>query len=347
LVIRLASERVRWACTFGAFSADTLPGACWRPYADTSPFNVGVGGAPRTLSSSSAIVSRTLGFGPAQHILGGVADTGDDWDHPLYYSRPSDPLYRVHCTKWTSSCELEGAQVRIPAQARPAGGGDGSLGVIDQASGWEYDFWQVQSKPAGGGVITVSHGGKTRIGTPDADGLGSNATAAHFGTAAGVIRPAELEAGQINHALFMVVKCTNGTYVWPAKGPGVGRSCASMGLSNANAPAMGQHFYLDMSEAEIAALAVPAWKRTILRAMARYGMFVGDTGGNSWRLKIESGSSMTSFGYQDPWARLGQRYGVPTWSSSSGATHHIFNLRDGVDWSHLRIADPCVSRATC
>ena len=196
-------------------------------------------------------------------------------------------------------------------------------------------------------MITVSHGGKTRIGTPDADGLGSNATAAHFGTAAGVIRPAELEAGQINHALFMVVKCTNGTYVWPAKGPGVGRSCASMGLSNANAPAMGQHFYLDMSEAEIAALAVPAWKRTILRAMARYGMFVGDTGGNSWRLKIESGSSMTSFGYQDPWARLGQRYGVPTWSSSSGATHHIFNLRDGVDWSHLRIADPCVSRATC
>ncbi len=40
-------------------------------------------------------------------------------------------------------------------------------------------------------------------------------------------------------------------------------------------------------------------------------MFVGDTGGNTWRLKIESGSSYTSFGEEDPWVRLGRKYGVP------------------------------------
>ena len=62
------------------------------------------------------------------------------------------------------------------------------MAVIDQASGWEYDFWQVESKPAGGGTISISWGGRTAIGTADADGLGSNATAAHFGLAAGVIR---------------------------------------------------------------------------------------------------------------------------------------------------------------
>jgi hypothetical protein len=43
-------------------------------------------------------------------------------------------------------------------------------------------------------------------------------------------------------------------------------------------PALGQHFYLDMSSAEIDALNVPAWKKPILHAMAEYGMFVGDTG---------------------------------------------------------------------
>ena len=324
-----------------------MPGACWRPYSDQSPVNGGVGAAPRLASGSSAIVSRTLGFGPAQNILTGVAETEDDWDHPLYYSQPSDPLYTVSCTRWVSSCEVEGVQVRIPEAAQPAGGGDGSLGVIDQASGMEYDFWQVSSKPSGGGTLQVSHGGMTALGTADADGLGSNATAAHFGTAAGVIRPPEHEAGHIDHALFMVVECTNGNYVWPAHGPGVGRSCSSMGLSNADAPALGQHFYLDMSDAQIDALAVPEWKRTILRAMADYGMFVGDTGGSSWRVKIESGSSYTSFDRQDPWVELGIRYGVPTWRAPSGNTAYVYNLHDGVDWSRLRVVDPCVAQQTC
>ena len=63
-------------------------------------------------------------------------------------------------------------RVRIPAKARPAAGGDGSLGIIDQATGWEYDFWQARSRPADGGVLKVSWGGRTPIGTPDADGLG-------------------------------------------------------------------------------------------------------------------------------------------------------------------------------
>ena len=106
--------------------------------------------------------------------------------------------------------------MRIPDAARPAAGGDGHLAVIDQADGWEYDFWQVQQKPKGGGTLTVSYGGKTPYGTSNADGLGSNATAANFALSAGIIRPSELEAGKIDHALFMVVECTNGTAVWPA-----------------------------------------------------------------------------------------------------------------------------------
>jgi hypothetical protein len=335
---RAASAPTTDGCTFGSFSSANMPGACWRPFSDQSPFNVGVGTAPRPLSGSSAIVSRTLGFGAAQNILGGVTETDDDWDHPLYYSQPSDPLYTVSCTQWVSSCEVEGVQLRIPAAAMPAGGGDGSMGVIDQAAGMEYDFWQVSSKPAGGGTLQVSHGGMTAIGSADADGLGSNADAAHFATSAGVIRPPELEAGLIDHALFMVVKCTNGTRVWPAHGPGVGRSCSSIGLSNADAPALGQHFYLDLSDAEIDALAVPEWKRTILRAMADYGMFVGDTGGSSWRIKIESGSSYTSFGHQDPWVEMAKRWGV---------REAVFNLDDGVPWDRLRVADPCVAQRTC
>jgi hypothetical protein len=284
-----------------------------------------------------------MDFGdPDNNSVGGA----EDWSHPVYYSQPSDPVFTIHCAEEWGTCEVEGAQIRIPDAARPASGGDGHMAVIDQASGWEYDFWQVQSKPAGGGTLTISWGGKTRIGTADSDGLESNATAAWFGLAAGVIRPPELEAGQINHALFMHVKCTNGTSVWPA-GTGAGRHCSDIGLSNSGAPAMGQHFMLAMSDAEIDALQVPTWKKTILKAMAHYGMFVGDTGGAAWGVAFESSASYTSFGYPDPWVALGDRWGVPRYPDPTVGPVRVFQLRDGVDWSRLRVVDPCVARGTC
>jgi hypothetical protein len=339
----VASSSPPSECGFGTFSRLKMPGACWRPYSDGSPFNRGIPGSPAVASNSAAIVGRVNGFGAPQNITVGG---GEDWGHPIFYSQPDDPVFTIHCAKPWGACELEGMQVRIPDAARPASGGDAHMAVIDQAGGWEYDFWQVQNKPPGGGTITISWGGRTRIGSPDADGLGSNATAAHFGLAAGPIRAAELEAGRIDHALFMVVRCTNGSYVWPAEGVS-GTPCSSIGLSNADAPALGQHFYLAMSDAEIAATGAPVWKQTILRAMAHYGMFVGDTGGSSWGVQFESGASFTSFGSPDPFVRLGDLWGVPKYPDPNVGPQRVFKLAGGVDYGRLRALDPCVARGTC
>ena len=331
------------ACQLGTFSAANMPGSCWRPYADDSPFNTPVAANPRIAAGSAAAVRSFVGswkgnadLNYAPRLTVGVADTSWDYGHPIYYSRPDDPTYTVHCAEAWGTCEIEGAQVAIPAAARAAGGSDGHLTVIDQASGWEYDFWQVRRKPSQGGTITISWGGRTRI---DGDGLDSNGTAAHFGGAAGVIRPAELAAGEIDHALFLVVKCTNGKSVYPA-GSGVGRSCADMGLANAGAPPMGAHFYLDMSDAEIAAAPVPEWKRTIMRAAARYGLYVGDTGGGG--IVVESGSSYTSFGKADPWVAVARDAGIKPWHNpETGKDQYTFDLTTGIDWSHrLRMLAP-------
>ena len=329
------------SCGWGTFSASVRPSACWRPYADSSSFNTPVAGKP-VASNSAAIVSRLMGLATTpDKITTGNADTETDWAHPIYYSQASDPLFTVDCVEAWGTCEIEGMKLRIPNQARAAGGSDGHMSVIDQAAGWEYDFWQVRSKPQGGGTISISWGGRTRIGTADADGLATGATAANFGLAAGVIRPAELAAGEINHALFTVVKCTSGASVAPAAAD-VGRPCSSIGLSNANAPAMGQHFYLDMSVAEINALAKPAWQKTILRAMARYGTYVGDTGGSGWGLMFESGSSYTSFGQADPWISLGDQLGATKYYDSSiDRTLRIWDFENAVDWaSELEVAAP-------
>jgi hypothetical protein len=325
-------------------------GACGRLYTETSPFNQPIPSSPQLLLETTRIVKRTVGFGPPPQFDGGVAGTRYDWGHPIYFSKRSDPLFTVHCTSaalW-GPCKVEGDRIRIPSAAQPAGGSDGHLAVIDQRSGWEYDFWRVKQKPAGGGRLVVGYGGKTSTSGPGAYGLGSGATASGFGLAAGVIRPEELAADQINHALFMVVKCTNGTSVWPA-GSNSGRSCSSIGLPNAGAPAMGQHFYLDMSDAQIAALPQPPWSKTILRAMAHYGLFVGDTGTTGWGIGIESGASYTSFGRPDPWALLGKRFGVPSRVGPPGKLRYYkFNLSGAVDWaSSLKVVRTCIASPRC
>jgi hypothetical protein len=290
-------------------------------------------------SGSAAMVSRLLNFGKLQSLEAGAADTSDDYGTPIYYSRPGDPLVRIQCTQWVSSCRVHGLQIRIPAQARAAGGGDGNIVVVDQRSGWEYDLWQVQRSPVGnGGTLTVSHGGALRL---DGLGLATGGTAAEFGRIAGVIRAQELAAGEINHALMMVISCDSGSYVYPATK--TGRECSDVGLSNSGAPPMGTRFQLNYSDAEIDALAVPAWKKTILRAMAHYGLFFTDTGSGSWAIQAESGSTYTSFGYEDELVRFARTQ--PGVASHNG--RYLFDVNGGVDWSRLRVIDPCVTKGTC
>jgi hypothetical protein len=221
--------------------------------------------------------------------------------------------------------------------ARPAGGGDGHLAAI-QPDGWEYDFWQVRDKPAGGGTLVVSHGGRTRI---DGDGLGSDATAAEFGLAAGLIRGDQIESGVIDHALFIHVRCTSGRSVYPAAPGTTGSVCSD----RTNAPPLGARIWFSMSKAQIAALAVPAWKKTILRALHRYGGYVGDTtGGNvSWGVQALSGSTYTSYGRPDPWVRAARGIGVGIWNGA-----YYLDVDGGVDWGgYVKVVDPCVAQGSC
>lgn len=323
-------------CGFGSFEPGRWPASCWRPYGPHSPFNRLVPPDPKPVPNSQAIVDRVLAMGPVADMVV-AADTASDWYHPVYYSASTDPLFTVHCTRRWGRCEVEGMQVRIPDPARPAGGADAHLAVVDLANGWEYDFWRVEAKPDGGGTLTVAWGGRTEI---DGYGLRSDATAAHFGLLAGIIRAQEMEAGRIDHALFMMVGCTSHRYVYPASG--YGADCADQ----ADAPAVGQYFWLSMTDAEIAALDVPEWKKTILRALSRYGAFVGDTGGNeAFTFQFESGSTYTSFGIEDPMAAFARE-------QTAGVTErdgkYYFDLGSGVDWrKRLRVLAPPARSRPC
>lgn len=314
------------------------PPSCWRPYADASPFNRELPEQPRLHPRSEQIVERLVGFGPLQNLLAGQAGTDADFGRPTYHSSSDDPLFTVRCR--ATPCELEGMRIRIPDRAQPAGGSDAHMTVIDRRGGWEYDLWRVTQKPRGGGTVSLARGGRTRL---DGLGLGSSAVAAQWGNLGGIVRAEELAAGEIDHALLIVVNCDSGEHVYPADG--TGRSCSDIGLPDEDAPAMGARFVLDMTDAEIDALGVPRWKRAILRAVARYGMYVGDTGGTTWSIKEESGASYTSLGEEDRWVQFAKRAGVPYFGPDAT---WVFDVQSDVDWAErLRVVQPCEARGAC
>jgi hypothetical protein len=345
-----------WRCGWGTFDVGRLPGACWRPFADDSFLNTPLPPAPKLVPTSAAMVSMILDMGEVPRMPINPAK-GDDWFHPYFFSRPTDPVYRVVCNKAEHDCPIENMELRIPAQARPAESSDGHMSVIDQSTGIEWDFYDVQTVPlpANGGDIVVGWGGKTRM---DGPGGGtreteSAATMAALGSTAGIIRYSELEAGQIHHALFLVVGCSNGGKVFP------GRDVGGVGTCDENAegaPASGQWLRLNMSDAEIAALPVSPWQKTILRTFARYGGFVGDNGSRtSVGFQIESPQTYTALGMANPWVDWAKEQiaagdkNVDVWRDEDGVTRYGLDVGELAElWeTRLEVVDPCVIQRTC
>jgi hypothetical protein len=333
---------------FGSFDARNQPGACWRPYNDSSPFNRRVPARAPLVPHSARYVDRLLATygGPAEFVVG---DPARDAGVPIFWSQQGDPRYRLHCTKPWGRCELEGLRIRIPPEATPAGGfstrdneHDAHMTVIDQRKGVEYDMWQVQRKR--GSRLEFSWGGKTRI---DGNGLGSDAVAARYGTIAGPIRFTELRDGLINHALTIAVPCTD-TQVYPAVQTGA--KCRDAGISRKYSIPMGAHFRLTLSPAQIDALGLPPWKRTVATALATYGAYVSDTTSlqGAWGIEIESGQSYVSFGLPDPWVEYARSVGIVGEDfDQNGYPEYRFHISQGIPWERLRVVSVCAARGTC
>lgn len=340
------------SCTVNKLSSftsnDLMPGACWRPYSDSSPFNTRVHGIRKATASSSAPSSQTsitqLSSAPAASIVAG--DPGRPDGIAVYYSKPSDPVYTLHCTENWGTCPIEGMQVHLHSAALAAGasGTDAHLTVVDPSTGWEYDLWEVISVPKHGGTLKFGWGGRIQIA---GDGLGSYAVAARFGSLAGLIRPEELVSGHIHHALQMFVPCTEG-FVYPADHPGY--DCTDNGMSASHAPPMGAHFVLHQSVRSIRAGGYPKWKRAVLLALRRYGAYVADTTGDAsyWGFRTQSSSSYISLGKPDPLVTMAKRKGMdPSDYNHNGWNEYWYDLGSGVDWSKLATVPSCDPSAGC
>ena len=88
--------------------------------------------------------------------------------------------------------------------------------------------------------------------------------------------------------------------MWPAQGPwGMGLRLDRSRTRSATLQ-MGDLLQLNMTPGQIAASGAPAWQQAIMRAMARYGMYINDTNGGAdnqgLELDTQDDESFTSLG---------------------------------------------------
>jgi F5/8 type C domain len=331
-----------WCVAFkGSFHnpENIFPPASYLGYAATAWVNTPLPPNPPVASNSAALVSAFLAHGPMQdHGVAPLGVTFNDFDHPIYWSRASDPVYTI------AGCGFSGALNGVTFHAlpgmQPGGGSDAHVTVIDQSSGEEYDFWQTVINDtartiAGRACGRLSISGDALV-HQFADGNGANA--AITGLYSGQIRGQELYAGVINHAIAVVASCTNGTFVFPAAGRGRG-DCP-------NDPADGQFFQLTYSDAEIDALPVPEWKKTVLHAMHQYGFYIDDTGSytHAFWAHFESGKAYHAYGYEDPFVSYAQTHLGQDITLLNGV--YYYNFSNGVDWTRIQVIDPSVTNFT-
>jgi len=339
-----------------------LPPANWRPYSQSSMYKPipgthdGSSGNPSIHANSASIVSKVTGWGNPSQLLvaqdSSSAQTFPSFNHPTYFASDTDPIFEVRmrtggnsCPFWTTSA---GPLFRCPQSAKPAGGADGHFAVV-QPDGTEwfiYDCFSDQagttpltSLPGGGGVFYGTGLSKHHM-ISDGVRLGGGGTATAAGTSSmyGCPWPSEMYARRINHALFMVVKSTDGNIVAPAVGQ-AGQTDPT------NAPPCGARFQLDMSQSEIDAISDVSnstgrwWNKVLLTALREYGMYVFDTGTGSWGLKTWSGMSQYSLTGVDPW-RVWAAGTSPAMTYNGTDDIYLWDIRTVVTWSsELRVLD--------
>lgn len=356
----------------GAAIAATFAGACgsvpafqngveyaatWAPYnCSTSPWNQHVSAAPTYTANSAAVIATEFGGGNTQPVRDEEAGPYD-YGHPIYYATANDPVVNLHCTSYCNSSDNGGlpANLHIPAAARPAGGTDAHMAVV-QPDGTEIDLWAT-SRPNGNWTTgsTVSAIGVANCGSfSNGSGFAASGPAATAGGAclgAGQLRANELAAGTINHALFLITQCAVGSQ-FPAFANAGTDTCTS-----GQGPALGGRLWYDVPDATTNANSgLKPWEKAILNALHDYGGYLEDdvSGGSSVSgigFLAESGAAEVAFGLPDPFAALiAQGWNAATLSGAL-QTRYIGTDRwqpSGVDFAgHMHWLNACSAHATC
>ncbi|MBA2358517.1 MAG: hypothetical protein H0V84_08850 [Actinobacteria bacterium] len=302
----LSASGATLSAVSGSAATSVLPaGGFPRPFAANGVWNKPIGAAP--LHPRSAALAAFF----ASHAINPNL-TFYSYGVSVSETRPSDPLQSVPCIRFVNCTLGAFGSFRIPTTAQADPSSDGHLAIYDPVAGREWDMWQAwksgDSWSAGAGAaVSMSGDGIAAANT-------ASGNAANFPLLGGIVRPEELLQGRIDHALvFMMPQVSNLGRVCPAT--------HSVGdTSHPDALKQGTRIQLDPG-LNVDSLAIPAWQKTIGRALQVYGAYLRDS---SSSLAI-IGENPISRGY-DAWALVG--LGEPN-----------AGLMRGFPWDRFRVLD--------
>lgn len=304
-------------CPTGGFYATTnYPPACWKPFSSSSVWNQSLASYSPSLTTNSNSITWQSYYGGSTTFFNsfsfGYKDQNNQYQHPIYFGRASDPSYKVTCNASYAICSsFSSMTFHMPSYAVPAHGyatntdyADHHMAVIDTTTNIELDCWRVYSISSN----TINADSCTYENVQTGDGLNGYETHSGFRLSAGIIRSQELVAGVINHPLFLTAPCTSsGTPVYPA----IYQNSTDTQCTSNQGPPYGTLFHLKMTAAQINALNVAASHKAILMTLAFYGGYIADTNGNyGFQLQTEADPMYTAAGYTNA--------NCPTTSPASG-----------------------------
>jgi hypothetical protein len=246
-----------------------------RLYSATSPFNQLIPANP-VLDPRSAAYVRTLSRSRSEK---GFVVSLDEWSVPAYFTQPGTQRHDIRISGQPPGAHYDRTfihdvqrvmrDVPIPDNARPDPMDDAHLSVIDPATRCEYDLYGAEHTTDGWTAKWANVNSTTDTGIYPT-GLSTRGTG--FAALAGMIWPAELRNGHIDHALVFAYPYTR------AGGP-VAPATASDGKSTlSTALPQGARVQLDPA-LDLNTLTLSPAEHTIAEALQRYGMYLGDTGG--------------------------------------------------------------------
>lgn len=207
---------------------------------------------------------------------------------PVYTATSTTPRYTVTCTvtNW-GPCPFKGLQVPIPTGAKPSPGSDGAMVVVDEAAQRTYEFWQGRLI---GGTWTAGWGAVHNLAGSGWGGTGAG-TASGASRLGGVIRIAEIAAGEIPHALALQTDNPCRTVFRP---PAIK---TDGGSDRADCIPEGARVRLDPA-VDLEALNLAPAVRAVGRALQTYGAYIVDNGGSPLSVSFETvpGATAASIG---------------------------------------------------
>jgi hypothetical protein len=264
-----------------------------RPFASSDVFNAPITANPAIDPNSSSWVTLLERDAASANLLNSL-----QWGIPVYQTTASDPGYALSGSVYFTSQYF---LAHVPRTAVANTGTDQHLVVL--GDGVETDFWgfsrSSNGTPQAWSLWQNSCGPfSSSAQCPPNLGNAGGANATRIALLAGLVRPSEISAGDIEHALAFTIPQTAPGFRAPAQ--------ASDGRTPGGIPE-GARIQLDPSYQIPASM--PAWIATICRALQRYGAILTDSGGTlalyaespaTGRWPAGVGGSLASI----PWSRM-------------------------------------------